>query len=207
MQQIHSMYFRGSNRWLILAPALVIFMAMPTLAESEMPPVMPSPIGFVVAELPDGATAVVVAGNAYYFHNGVFYLPDPRGYVVTGFLAPPREGTPMDPSSPRVGINGRWLDRDELAHLFHLDLGGALLIEEVVPHSPADLAGLQGGYIPARVGDDEVLLGGDLIVEMELPHLCREECLLEAPRKFAQLDQVPVSFLRAGKLLTTVIDF
>ena len=192
---------------LILAIVLMSFGATPILAQGEAPPSMPSPIGAVVAQLPDGANPVVIDGNAYYFHNRVLYLPDPAGYVVAGFLAPPQYEHPVDPSTPWVGINGRWLDRDELAHLYHLDLGGALLVERVVAGSPAEQAGLLGGFISAQVGDEEILLGGDLIVEMELPHPCREECLLQAPRRIAQLDQVPVSFLRAGRLLTTVIRF
>jgi len=207
MQQTHSKASVRFNLLLVLAILSMFVGAAPILAQGEARPAMPSPIGAVIAQLPDGAKPVVIAGNAYFFHDGVFYLPDPAGYVVTGFLAPPRNEQPVDPSTPWIGINGRWLDREELAHLYHLDLGGALLVERVVAGSPADQAGLQGGFIPARFGDEEILLGGDLIVEMEVPRPCREECLLEAPRRFAQLDQVPVSFLRAGRLLTAVIRF
>lgn len=207
MQHYDSRSRLRSGSSLILAIVLLSLGATPILARGEAPPAMPSPIGMAVAQLPEGANLVVIAGNAYYFHDGVFYLPDPAGYLVTGFLAPPRNEQPVEPSTPWVGINGRWLDHDELAYLYHLDLGGALLVERVVTDSPADQAGLLGGFISARIGDEEILLGGDLIVEMKIPHPCREECLLQAPRQFAQLDQVPVSFLRAGRLLTTVIQF
>lgn len=196
--------FRSS---LTLAIVLMILGAAPIFGQDASSQPTPSPIGVVIDHLPEGARSVVVAGNAYYFHNGVFYLPDPAGYVVAGFLAPPQYEQPADPSTRWVGINGRWLDRDELAHLYHLDLDGALLVERVVTDSPADRAGLRGGFIPANVGNEEILLGGDLIVEMAIPHPCRGDCLLLAPHQFSQLHEVPVSFLRAGQLLTTVIQF
>jgi hypothetical protein len=195
------------KRALAKAIVLMILGAAPVFGQDVTRPAMPSPIGTVVEQLPEGSRSVVVAGNAYYFHNGVFYLPDPAGYVVAGLLAPPRYEQPVDPSTPSVGINGRWLDRDELAHLYHLDLDGALLVERVVAGSPADQAGLRGGFIPAKIGEGEILLGGDLIVEMAIPSPCRGECLLQAPHQFSQLDEVPVTLLRAGRLLTTVIQF
>jgi S1-C subfamily serine protease len=105
--------------------------------------------------------------------------------------------------SLRVGIIGRYFDRVELAHLFHLDLDGALLVERVLPNSPAARAGLRGGFVPVRIGGEEILLGGDLIVTMGAPS-CTGPCLLEITR-VDSLTWLPVTYLRGSKGMTAVI--
>ena len=107
---------------------------------------------------------------------------------------------------PWIGIEGIFLDREQLAGLFNLDLDGGLLILRVVRDSPADKAGLRGGSIPALVLGQDILLGGDLLLEFGTQETCHSECLVHAHRSISGMDRIPVKFLREGKTTETVID-
>lgn len=127
--------------------------------------------------------------------------------IAAGAEPPGPVGAPTDSGSvPWIGIDGRFLYHDELAWLFQRDLGGALLIERVAPGGPAYEAGLRGGFVSALIADQELILGGVLIVALQVPHLCRDQCLLEAQKYFADLDQVGVVFLRDGRLDFALLD-
>ncbi len=105
-----------------------------------------------------------------------------------------------------VGIEAIFLNRRDLARTMNLDLGGGMLIQRVASGSPAEKAGLKGGTIPARINKQDVLLGGDLIVEFGVQEACHSECLREAREKIGAMRKIPVRFLREGKEMTTVID-
>ncbi len=105
-----------------------------------------------------------------------------------------------------MGLQAIYLNRKELGILFHLDLPGALLIQTVEPDGPAHVAGLRGGSVPSRIAGRELLLGGDLILEFGGQEACHAECLVAAHKHIAGLDQIPVTFMRGGKVLKTTVD-
>ena len=105
-----------------------------------------------------------------------------------------------------MGIVGVFLDREALARLLNLDLDGGLLVQYVTPGSPADQAGIRGGSVAAKILDQEILLGGDLIVEFNNQETCHSECLIREGNQLAGLDRIPIKFLRGGKVLRAVVD-
>lgn len=54
-----------------------------------------------------------------------------------------------------------------LAQQMHLPLNYGLLVERVLPGGPAAQAGLQGGKQVAYLGNQQIYIGGDLIVSMD----------------------------------------
>ncbi len=114
-------------------------------------------------------------------------------------------GQVADNQSP-AGIVGHYLDGDTLTYLFHLNLEGAILVEQVVPGGAAHRAGLVGGTVPARIGDLNLLLGGDQIVAVGVAGECWGVCLASVPRIVASVDRLPVAFLRGGQTMSTVIE-
>ena len=58
----------------------------------------------------------------------------------------------------------------------------------------------------ARILDQEILLGGDLIVEFNTQEACHAECLAQAHEHLAGVDRIPVKFLRGGKIFEAEID-
>lgn len=105
-----------------------------------------------------------------------------------------------------TGIEGMYLNGEELAELLNHDLEGGLLITRVASGSPAEKAGLRGGSIPATLFGRDIRLGGDLIIELGSQPTCHAECLVDARSHIAGLDRIPVKYIRAGKIRTTEID-
>jgi len=105
-----------------------------------------------------------------------------------------------------MGIEGVFLNRALIAGIMNRDLEGGLLIERVAKGSPADKAGLRGGSFPGQIMGREFLLGGDLIIQFSTKERCPLECLLEAKKYLSGVDNIPVTYLREGVEMTTVMD-
>ena len=67
---------------------------------------------------------------------------------------------------PWVGISGVDVSV-AIAQYIGLEKPQGFLIVEVIPDSPADLAGLQGGTQTVTIGGQEILVGGDVIVGID----------------------------------------
>jgi len=105
-----------------------------------------------------------------------------------------------------IGIEGIFLNNEQIARLFNRQLEGGLLVERVVKGSPADRAGIHGGTLPAHIQNRDFVLGGDLIIQLGSQSACHVECLVEAKKHLKGLDRIPVKFLRGGKIMEAVID-
>lgn len=66
---------------------------------------------------------------------------------------------------PWLGIDGNLINA-EMKEIFALPLADGFLVEAVEPNSPAELAGIAGGRIPVKVGFQSMIMGGDIIVEI-----------------------------------------
>jgi S1-C subfamily serine protease len=105
-----------------------------------------------------------------------------------------------------MGMEGIFFDSSSLSLLLQHDLPGGVLLQHVLKGSPADKAGLRGGIIPARINGQDILLGGDLILELGNQQACHSECLVEAHRHLQGMNQIRVMYLRGGKIMETTVD-
>ena len=55
----------------------------------------------------------------------------------------------------------------EMCQIFNVPQEGALMVQNVVEDSPAYFMGLKGGYLTTKVGDNEFLAGGDIILQFD----------------------------------------
>ncbi|WP_068547819.1 S1C family serine protease [Thalassotalea crassostreae] len=81
--------------------------------------------------------------------------------------------------------------------------GYGMLIQHVVPATLAHKLGFRGGYLNVTVGRTPVLLGGDIVIEVDGIKLKTVKEALEIHRKFSDYkkgDKVKFKFLRDGKL-------
>jgi serine protease Do len=92
---------------------------------------------------------------------------------------------------------------DDLAWIFNIPQEAGILVESVTDKSPAYFAGLKGGYIGMKIGEDEFLAGGDIILAVEdIPVTSEEniakiqEYVWEMPAK----TRFNVTILRKGKV-------
>lgn len=95
------------------------------------------------------------------------------------------------------GLSGRMLDPD-LAAILNLPQETALLVEAVAADSPAALLGLRGGDVPAQIGDTDIILGGDVILEVQ-------GIRLDSAERAAQIQKALSSLAANGVITVTIL--
>ncbi|MDX8339961.1 trypsin-like peptidase domain-containing protein [Draconibacterium sp. IB214405] len=55
----------------------------------------------------------------------------------------------------------------DFCKIFNIPQEGALMVQAVVENSPAYFMGLKGGYLKMKIGDTEILAGGDIILQFD----------------------------------------
>ena len=122
------------------------------------------------------------------------------GFVVTSNVA--RELL-LNRPTPWTGLEGLVLTGD-VAGVFNVPPPGGILVQRVANGSPAARLGLRPGSIPAKIGDEEFLVGGDIIVEVLGIKIDIEGTgyaqIQEALRRLGPGDLLQVTVLRDGKL-------
>jgi len=109
----------------------------------------------------------------------------------------------LDRKSLWSGMICHWIDGD-LARALNIPQASGLLVERIASHSPASRLKLRAGAAPARVGDEEFILGGDIILEMQGVSLAEERGYQRARQALSELrpgDEIRVRILRAGSQL------
>lgn len=104
-----------------------------------------------------------------------------------------------------TGMHGIFLSEHQLGTLLNVDRPGGLLLQTVASDSPAERAGLRGGSVLAQVEGRSIRLGGDLILQIGDQLACHDKCLAEARAKLGNVPDLPVTYLREGKLLQATI--
>ena len=100
------------------------------------------------------------------------------------------------------GFDGVVLE-NELAAAFNLPQPIGFLVEQVAENSPAARLGLRPGMIKSQVGLNEMLLGGDVILEVVGVQVS-EGCYKKIQTRLSELtpeDSITVKVLRAGQIL------
>jgi len=86
------------------------------------------------------------------------------GFVVTSNMA---RRLLFDEPSVWSGLEG-YLVAGELAGAFNIpERQAGLLVQRVAAGSPAEQLGLRGGSVPATIGEESLLLGGDVILAVD----------------------------------------
>ncbi len=102
------------------------------------------------------------------------------------------------------GLDGVVLSA-ELAKIFNLPGGAAgFLVEHVALGSPAERAGVKGGWMVGRIGDQQLILGGDIILSVMGCPLGRPDAkneIIERIAKHGGMDSLELEVLRAGEVL------
>jgi serine protease Do len=106
-------------------------------------------------------------------------------------------------SSKYFGIESMLLPY-EFARILNVPQESGLLIQHVVKNSPAGSLGLKGGFRKVIIEEEEVLLGGDIILQIDDIHITGDESV---SKLFDYLDSVEstkkhkITVLRAGELM------
>jgi S1-C subfamily serine protease len=101
---------------------------------------------------------------------------------------------------PRVGVSTEYVAGD-LAEALNLPRRGGLLVEQVSPGSSEFAAGLRGAREVLIVGNNELGVGGDLIVAIDGAPVDREDALVRAYTHKRVGDTITLTVSRNGRTL------
>jgi len=96
-----------------------------------------------------------------------------------------------------LGITGATIT-DDLAEAFNLAAERGVLVQSVVDGGPADDAGVRAGRTQVSVDGADLVLGGDIIVEVAGRKITSMEQVVDAVDKRAPGDKVDIIVLRRG---------
>ena len=102
------------------------------------------------------------------------------------------------------GLSGTLIS-EELAQILNLPPPGTgLLVERIAAGSPAEHFGLRAGTLRATIGDDDLILGGDIILAVEGISLGEPDGYLLVRQKVSEAhagEPITITILRAGNML------
>ncbi len=144
-------------------------------------------------------------GNVIGVNTAIY---GPGGNIGIGFAMPInrakrmieeyRTGRKFGP--PILGINGVTI-RGDLAEAIDLPREGGFLIYKVFPGTPAEAAGLRGARRWVIVGNFELGIGGDLIMEIDGRPMNTRDALRRYLRRKRPGDTIRLKIFRNGRVL------
>lgn len=125
---------------------------------------------------------------------------DGLGFVMTSNLV---RDLLIRESSVWSGFEGYTL-KGELAAIFNLPQPLGVLVQRVASNSPAGAMGLRAGVVSALIGDESIVLGGDVILGIDSISVADPDAMsrIRAHLKTLKSDSVvTLTVLRAGKIV------
>ncbi len=142
-----------------------------------------------------------------------YIVSESGGFDGIGFAATSNitEFLVVDSERRWTGINGVLID-PQLARVLNVPQPGGILIQNVVPLSPAFMCGLKGGKHLLLYQDRDIIVGGDIILEVNGIRITDEESVGELIRSIVLSDeeersQHTLTVLRAGQRKEVVLSF
>lgn len=96
-----------------------------------------------------------------------------------------------------LGISGADLD-EEIADVLNLDADSGALVQDVVPDSPADDAGIEAGDAVVSVDGQRIRAGGDVIIAVDGEQVSGMDEVIAAVDSHKPGDEIELILLRAG---------
>lgn len=128
------------------------------------------------------------------------------GFVVTSNMA---RRLLLEERSVWHGLDG-YLITTELAHAFNLPAAG-LLVQRVAHGSPAERMGLHGGRYSITIDNEQLLIGGDVIVAVEGIELAEPDAYERVRRRLLDVRAsggvMRLSLMRDGVLTKLIANF
>ncbi|MDB4292996.1 trypsin-like peptidase domain-containing protein [Maribacter sp.] len=130
------------------------------------------------------------------------------GFAATSNLA---KKLVVDGNRRWTGISGLILDK-EMAWMLNAPVNGGLLVESIVRFSPAYFAGIKGGFETSTIGEEQLILGGDIILSVNGFPLTKEafenvDSAIIKESDFYKKKEFVLQVLRGGKIEAFTIKF
>jgi serine protease Do len=122
------------------------------------------------------------------------------GFVITSNLA---MRVLLDEANPWTGLDGILIE-GPLARALNLPQAAGILVEKVAAGSPASALGLRPGTLPARIADQTLTLGGDVILSIHGIRIGEADFrrrMRERGRALGDDDKLELEVLRDGQVI------
>jgi serine protease Do len=111
----------------------------------------------------------------------------------------------LDQKTFWIGFDA-YLLTDSLAQAFNVPQDAGLLIQNVAENSPGFALGLKGGSIPAQIGNDKIVIGGDIILSIQgfpVTQSVDDACAIQdVIGGFTSETEIELTVLRNGQVIT-----
>jgi len=142
-------------------------------------------------------------GNVIGINTAIY---GPGGNIGIGFAMPiVRAKTMVDDyragrslGRPRLGVSVVYVAGD-LAQALELPAEGGLLIQDIAPGSAAAEAGLRPGRQLVAIGNEQLAIGGDLIMAIDGRPVDRQDAIPRALARKRPGDKVELTVFRSGR--------
>jgi serine protease Do len=111
----------------------------------------------------------------------------------------------LEEKSIWTGLDGHILTGDLARALNIPPPGVGLLVQRIAAGSPAELSGLRGGTMRARIGDEDLILGGDIVLSVMGISVDQPDYLAAVSGKVAVMrpgQEAKIVVLRGGTVVT-----
>jgi serine protease Do len=135
-----------------------------------------------------------------------YILTQSGGFEGLGFAVTSNYARKVLLDNPAVwtGMDGLYVD-GQLAALLNVPQGAGILVQQVAKNSPAAAFGLRAGRYRVKVDDQDVVLGGDIILSVNgIAVGEKEDAVEQIDRSLARAkagDPIRITVLRAGKIV------
>jgi serine protease Do len=156
-----------------------------------------------------GGPLLDLRGNVIGMNTAIFSSTGESAGV--GFAIPSNTVSKVVPSlissgvyqHPWLGISGTDIT-PEIARVLGLDEARGFLVTDITSGSPADKAGIRGGYKIDDIDGMEIRLGGDIVVGIDNNTVRKIDDILSYLEREKKVgDEVQLTVLRDGKILET----
>ena len=142
------------------------------------------------------------AGNVIGINTAI--LGPSGGNVGIGFALPINRAKAMlddfqtGRQRPKLGVSVVYVAGD-YADALELPTQGGLLVQDVTPDSPAARAGIRGGRQVVQIGNQQLVIGGDLIMSIDGVPVGRADAISRSLARKRAGDRLELTIFRAGR--------
>lgn len=131
-----------------------------------------------------------------------YILSESGGFQGLGFAATSNvcKNLLLSGKTPWSGLEATTVS-GEIAILLNLPQEAGMLVQKVVPLSPADFIGLKGGKYEIEIEEEKIMLGGDIILEVNGIIIKDDESLEKITLMIQKEHEVKLKVLRSGKII------
>jgi serine protease Do len=132
-----------------------------------------------------------------------YILSESGGFEGLGFAATSNicKSLLLEGKSVWSGLEGIFIN-GKLANILNVPQGSGILVQKVSSLSPADTFGIKGSDFDAVIEEQELKIGGDIILSVNGIKVLNEDSIITITQNLQTTQDIVLKVLRAGQIIT-----